>query len=88
MEAHLPERLIPLVPVITAEAFILIGGSVLVETVFSINGIGLLFVKAAKQGDLPLVGTLMYLFILLIVGLNIVQDFAYTIIDPRVGYDG
>ncbi len=29
----------------------------------------------------------MYLFILLIVGLNIVQDFAYTIIDPRVGYD-
>ncbi|RKS84020.1 peptide/nickel transport system permease protein [Haloarcula quadrata] len=79
--------LIPLVPVITAEAFILIGGSVLVETVFSINGIGLLFFRAAEQGDLPLVGTLMYLFILLIVGLNIVQDFAYTIIDPRVGYD-
>ncbi len=74
-------------PVITAEAFILIGGSVLVETVFSINGIGLLFFRAAEQGDLPLVGTLMYLFILLIVGLNIVQDFAYTIIDPRVGYD-
>ncbi|WP_226010763.1 ABC transporter permease [Halomicrobium salinisoli] len=79
--------LIPLVPVITAEAFILVGGSVLVETVFAINGIGRLFFQASVQGDLPLVGTLMYLFILLIVGLNIVQDIAYTIIDPRVGYE-
>ncbi|SEO59484.1 peptide/nickel transport system permease protein [Halogranum amylolyticum] len=79
--------LIPLVPVITGEAFLLIGGSVLVETVFAINGLGWLFFQAAIQGDLPLVGSLMFIFILLLVGTNILQDFLYTIIDPRVGYD-
>ena len=80
--------LIPLVPIITSEAFLLIGGSVLVETVFGINGIGKLFFDAAIQGDLPLVGTLMYVFILLIVGINLLQDMLYTIIDPRVGLEG
>jgi peptide/nickel transport system permease protein len=80
--------LIPLVPAITAEAFILIGGSVLVETIFAINGIGYLFYQAAIQGDLPLVSTLMYIFILLLVGMNILQDFLYMLIDPRVGYEG
>jgi len=80
--------LIPLVPIITSEAFLLIGGSVLVETVFGINGVGWLFYQAAIQGDLPLVGTLMYIFILITVGINLAQDMLYTIIDPRVGLEG
>jgi peptide/nickel transport system permease protein len=84
----LRNALVPLVPIITSEAFLLIGGSVLVETVFGINGIGFLFFQAAIQGDLPLVGTLMYVFILLIVGINLAQDLLYTIIDPRVGLEG
>ena len=84
----LRNALVPLVPIITSEAFLLIGGSVLVETVFGINGIGLLFYQAAIQGDLPLVGTLMYVFILMIVGINLLQDVLYTIIDPRVGMEG
>lgn len=80
--------LIPLVPIITGEAFLLLGGSVLVELVFAINGLGYLFFQAVIQGDLPLAGALMYLFILLLVGTNILQDFLYTVIDPRVGYEG
>jgi peptide/nickel transport system permease protein len=79
--------LIPLVPIILNEAFLLIGGSVILETIFAINGIGYLFFQAALQGDMPLVGSLMYIFILIIVFLNIFQDFLYTIIDPRVGYE-
>ncbi|ESP88112.1 ABC transporter permease [Candidatus Halobonum tyrrellensis] len=84
----LRNALVPLVPIITSEAFLLIGGSVLVETVFGINGIGWLFFQAAIQGDLPLVGTLMYVFILMIVGINLLQDLLYTLIDPRVGLEG
>jgi peptide/nickel transport system permease protein len=61
---------------------------VLVESVFGINGIGYLFFQAAIQGDLPLVGTLMYVFILMIVGINLIQDVLYTLIDPRVGLEG
>lgn len=79
--------MIPLVPIITGEAFLLLGGSVLVEYVFAINGLGYLFFQAIMQGDLPLVGTLMYIFILLLVGINITQDLLYTLIDPRVGYE-
>jgi peptide/nickel transport system permease protein len=80
--------LIPLVPIITGEAFLLLGGSVLVETVFSINGLGYLFYSATINADLPLVGSLMFFFILLSVGINILQDLLYTLIDPRVGYGG
>ncbi|GAA0220178.1 ABC transporter permease [Halobaculum roseum] len=80
--------LVPLVPVITTEAFLLIGGSVLVESVFGINGMGKLFFDAAIQGDLPLVGSLMFVFIVLMLVINIAQDILYTLIDPRVGYDG
>jgi peptide/nickel transport system permease protein len=79
--------LIPLVPIITGEAFLLLGGSVLVESVFAINGIGWLFYQAALNGDLPLLGGLMFIFILIIVFTNILQDFLYTLIDPRVGYE-
>ncbi|MWG34753.1 ABC transporter permease [Halomarina oriensis] len=79
--------LIPLVPVITAEAFLLIGGSVVVEAIFAINGLGKLFFDAAIQGDLPLAGSLLYIFVLITLSINILQDFLYTIIDPRIGYD-
>lgn len=79
--------LIPLVPIITNEAFLLIGGSVIVEFVFNINGLGRTFFQAVIQGDLPLAGALMFIFTLLIIFLNIFQDFLYTILDPRVGYD-
>ena len=79
--------LIPLVPIITAEAFILLGGSVIVERVFGINGIGDLFFRAAVQGDLPLAGALVFVFIIITLSINILQDFLYTVIDPRIGYE-
>jgi peptide/nickel transport system permease protein len=79
--------LIPLVPVITNEAFILIGGSIIIEFIFNINGLGNLYFRALVQGDLPLAGGLVFMFTLLIIILNVVQDFLYTIIDPRVGYE-
>jgi peptide/nickel transport system permease protein len=79
--------LVPLVPVITGEAFLLIGGSVVVETVFAINGLGYLFYRAAINADLPLLGALMYVFVLVLVAVNLLQDLLYTVVDPRVGYD-
>lgn len=79
--------LIPLVPIITNEAFLLIGGSVIVEVIFGINGIGSLFFNAAYQADLPLAGSLIFIFTLIIILMNIFQDLLYTILDPRVGYD-
>jgi len=79
--------LIPLIPVITNEAFLLIGGSVIVETVFNINGIGRIFFRALVSGDMPLAGALLFLFTIVVLGLNVLQDLLYTIVDPRVGYE-
>lgn len=79
---------IPLIPVVTSEAYLLVGGSVLVEVVFGINGIGTLFYEAMTTGDLPLAGSLMFVFVLLTVGINVAQDLLYTVIDPRVGFEG
>ncbi|PSQ61850.1 MAG: ABC transporter permease [Halobacteriales archaeon SW_8_66_22] len=84
----LRNAMIPLVPTITNEAFLLIGGSVIVEVVFGINGIGWLFFQAALNGDLPLVTALVFVFIVVVVLMNIVQDLLYVLIDPRVGYEG
>ena len=79
--------LIPLLPVITSEATLLIGGSVIVEQIFNINGLGRIYYLAIVGGDLPLAGALLFIFTVLILGLNILQDFLYTVIDPRVGYE-
>lgn len=78
--------MVPLVPVITSEAFLLIGGSVIIEQVFGINGLGRIFFQAVTQGDLPLAGALLFIFTVILLLLNILQDLLYTIIDPRVGY--
>ncbi|MFT4945238.1 MAG: peptide/nickel transport system permease protein [Halovenus sp.] len=83
----LRNAMIPLIPVVTSEAYVLVGGSVLVEVVFGINGIGTLFFDAMTSGDLPLAGSLMFIFILLTVAINILQDLLYTLIDPRIGYE-
>lgn len=79
--------LIPLIPVITNEAFLLIGGSVIVETIFEINGLGRIFFRAITSGDMPLAGALLFVFTLIILFLNILQDLLFTIVDPRVGYE-
>jgi len=84
----LRNAMIPLVPTITNEAFLLIGGSVIVEVVFGINGIGWLFFQAALNGDLPLVTALVFVFIVVVVAMNLVQDLLYVLIDPRVGFEG
>ncbi len=84
----LRNALVPVVPTITNEAFILIGGAVIVEVVFGIHGLGWLFLEAATNADMPLVTALVFVFILVVVFVNIVQDLLYLLIDPRVGYNG
>lgn len=79
--------LIPLVPVITAEAGLLIGGSVIIEQVFGINGLGRTAFQATIQGDIPLAAAIAFLFVLLLVVVNVLQDFFYTVIDPRVSFE-
>jgi peptide/nickel transport system permease protein len=67
---------------------LLLSGSVVTETVFSIPGVGQLLTSAILNRDYPMVqGGLLFLTILL-VGINIFVDIAYAWLDPRVRYHG
>jgi oligopeptide transport system permease protein len=78
-----------LIPVVTVMgpilAFLLIG-SVIVETIFSVPGIGRLLVQGINQRDYSLImgTTLLYAFV--IAGLNLIVDVLYAFIDPRITY--
>lgn len=79
--------LIPLVPVITAEAAVLIGGSIVIEQVFSIPGMGQLVFQALIQGDIPLAAACIFILTVVLIAINIFQDFLYTVLDPRVSFE-
>jgi peptide/nickel transport system permease protein len=79
-----------LVTVVTVSGYILsllIGGSVIVEQVFALPGIGRLLVQAIMARDYPLVQGTMLLLGFAFVIVNVFIDILYTAIDPRVRYD-
>ena len=76
--------MIPLLPVIMGEFYLLVGGAVLVERVFAINGLGNLFLRAMLNADVPVVMALVFVFVVIQVLFNITQDLLYTFIDPRI----
>ncbi len=64
----------------------LLGGNIILESLFNIPGIGLLLIQRINQIDLPVVQTMVFFFALFIILVNIVIDIAYAIIDPRIRY--
>jgi peptide/nickel transport system permease protein len=62
----------------------LLGGTVLVENVFALPGVGSLMVTAATQHDLPVVAGIAVYFTLIVVAINLVVDLAYLWLNPRV----
>jgi oligopeptide transport system permease protein len=65
----------------------LLTGSFIVENIFQIPGIGVFLVNSSLNRDYTVVVGLALLYAVLLVGLNLVVDFAYTLLDPRVKYD-
>lgn len=62
-------------------------GSVLIEVIFSLDGLGLLGFEAVQNRDYPVVFGTLYLFALLGLVLNLISDFVYTLVDPRIHFD-
>jgi peptide/nickel transport system permease protein len=65
----------------------LISGTVLVENVFSLPGLGSLLVNSVSDRDYPVVQGVTLLFALLIVGINLLSDVTQAALDPRVGQE-
>jgi oligopeptide transport system permease protein len=65
----------------------LLTGSFVVESIFQIPGIGVFFINSALNLDAMLLVGLSLLYATILVGMNLIVDFAYTVLDPRVKYE-
>src|SRR5207342_2212169 len=85
MRRHaLRNALLPVVTVIGLEFAFLIGGLVVTEQVFNLNGIGRLFVQAVARSDYTLLQALVLLVSVFFVLVNFVMDLMYAFLDPRI----
>ena len=80
----LRNALIPVVTIIGMQVLVLIGGAVLTETVFGINGLGRLYFDAITHRDWFIIMGTTLLFAVGVVIINLVVDLIYMVIDPRV----
>ena len=62
-------------------------GSLLIETIFSLDGLGLLGFESIINRDYPVVFATLYIFSLLGLFVNLISDFIYTLIDPRIDFE-
>jgi peptide/nickel transport system permease protein len=82
----LRNALIPVVTIAGIQLALLLSGAVVVETVFSIRGIGRLLVGAILDKDYPLVqGTILLVAVIFVLA-NLIVDVIYTVLDPRIHY--
>ena len=82
----LKNAMLPVVTVIALEFAFLIGGLVVTEQVFNLNGIGLLFVQAVAHRDYTLLQALIMLVAGSFIVVNFMMDVAYAWLDPRIRY--
>jgi peptide/nickel transport system permease protein len=79
-----------LIPIVTTAGLLLIGlltGTVFVETIFGLPGLGQLLVSSVKGTDIPMIQGLVLVFAIWVVIANVFIDIVYVLIDPRVGFE-
>ncbi len=82
----LRNALIPFITVFGLQMAWLLGGSVIVEEVFAWPGMGRLLLNSVKVRDLSVVMAGVCMFALVVMGTNLLVDFLYTALDPRIRY--
>jgi len=83
--AHmLPNALLPLATIAGINLGILLGGTVVTETVFSWPGVGRLIVQSVSQRDYPVIIAGVFVVCLIFVAINLLVDLLYAYLDPRV----
>ena len=82
----LKNAMIPVLTVIGIAFGVLLGGAIIVETVFTYPGVGRLVVKAVQRRDYPLVQGALLLISSIYVFVNLLVDILYPLLDPRIKY--
>lgn len=83
----LPNAIIPVVTIIGLQFGSLMAGAVVVETVFSLQGIGSLAIEAISKRDMPTVQGMVFFMALIFALTNLIVDLIYSRIDPRIHFD-
>lgn len=83
----LRNSLIPFITIVGPYLAALMTGTVFIESIFGIPGLGLYFADAARSRDMPLLmGSTMF-FALILMSMNLFVDLIYRVLDPRIGFD-
>ena len=82
----LKNALLPVVTIIGISAAVIIGGSVIMETIFQLPGIGIYLVRGMNQRDFPVVQSMVTVIAAWIILVNIVVDVTYAWLDPRIRF--
>ncbi len=82
----LPNAMLPVITVIGLEFAFLIGGLIVTEQVFNLNGLGRLFVQSVAQRDYTMTQALVLLIAFTFVVVNFMVDILYARLDPRIRY--
>ena len=83
----LKNALIPVITLVGIQTPILIGGTVVIETIFSLPGIGLLLYDSVQQRDYPMISGLLLVIGVFILIINLLVDLSYGALDPKVRYN-
>jgi len=83
----LKNSMIPVITVIGLNFGFLLGGTIITEQVFAINGVGRLMIDAIAARDFPMVQGAVLLVASMFVIVNLLVDILYVFIDPRISYD-
>ena len=82
----LRNALIPVVTIIGMQLPVIIGGSVIIEEIFSLPGIGRLLVEALSQRNYPMVSGINLVLATFVIVINLFVDLSYAWLDPRIHY--
>jgi ABC-type dipeptide/oligopeptide/nickel transport system permease component len=83
----LRNALLPVITVIGFRIAFLLSGTIVIETVFAVPGIGRLFTDSVFRLDYQVVQSLVVLLAMLVVVVNLITDLSYALIDPRIRFD-
>lgn len=79
----LTNALVPVVAVLSFQITVLLGGALIVEQVFAINGLGTLAITAVRRQDIPMIQGLVLVMVALVVIVQLVTDLIYGVLNPK-----
>ncbi len=77
---------LPVVTIMGGQLAVLLGGAIIIETIFALPGLGRLALEGLTFRDYPLVQALVMVFTIIVIGTNLLVDLSYAWLDPRIRF--